>query len=68
MGPDSEVVDRALAALIAEIEAERDLAALEAAPYDTDPDLAWEAPPGPDLPYEGRVPRAVLRLADRRRR
>lgn len=65
---DSQIVDRALGALITELDAERELAALEANPYEDDPDLAWEAPPGPDLPYEGRVPASVSRLAARRRR
>jgi len=41
--------------------------ALESHPYEADPELAWEAPPGPDLPYEGAVPADVLRLARRRR-
>jgi predicted RNase H-like HicB family nuclease len=33
-----------------------------------DPDLAWPVVPGPDLPYEGKVPVEVLRLASKRRR
>lgn len=55
-GPDSQVLDRALRALIEHLEGERDRAALIAQPYDEDVDLAWQAPPGPDLPYEGDVP------------
>lgn len=42
--------------------------ALHALPYEEDVELAWEAPPGPDLPYDGRVPAEVLRLAEARRR
>jgi len=65
---NSQLVDRALSALIAELEAEHDLTALERALYDDDPDLAWQTPPVPDLPYNGRIPRAVTRLAAARRR
>jgi hypothetical protein len=65
---DSQIVDRALAALIEQLEAEAEAAALTADPYEDDPDLAWEAPPGPDLPYDGEVPADVLRLAAQRRR
>lgn len=66
---DSEIMDRALIALIDCLEAERELAALTEMPYEEDPELAWHAPPGPDLPYEGAVPPDVLELAaDRRRR
>lgn len=32
-----------------------------------DPDLTWQAPPGPDLPYDGVVPEQVRRLAAERR-
>lgn len=67
-GPDSRMFDRALAALIQKVEEELELAALSAHPYEDDPDLAWEAPPGPDLPYDGEVPREVAELARRRRR
>ncbi len=66
--PDSRIIDRALAALIEELEAQRELAVLEAHPYEQDPDLAWAAPPGPDLPYEGEIPPDVERLAAARRR
>ncbi len=66
--PDSRLIDRALEALRAQVEAERELAALEAEPYEEDPALSWSAPPGPDLPYDGEVPRDVVRLAARRRR
>jgi hypothetical protein len=66
-GPDSRVIDRALKALIEQVEAEQELAVLEALPYDEDPDLSWQAPPGPDLPYDGDIPEEVLQLARERR-
>jgi hypothetical protein len=66
-GPDSALLDRALAALIERLESDRERAALDAHPYEADPELAWQAPTGPDLPYEGVVPAEVLRLARRRR-
>lgn len=67
-GSNSQIVDRALVALIEQLEAEQERAALAALPYENDADLAWEAPPGPDLPYDGEVPADVLRLAEQRRR
>jgi hypothetical protein len=67
-GSDSVVIDRALCALLEELEGERELAALTAHPYDADPELAWEALPGPDLPYDGDIPDAVIELARQRRR
>lgn len=67
-GSDSRILDRALTMLIEDLEAERERAVLAALPYDDDPDLAWEAPPGPDLPYEGEVPEEVVQLARQRRR
>ncbi len=66
-GPGSVVVDRALAALIDQLEREHEEAVLLAQPYETDEELAWEAPMGPDLPYDGAVPPDVLDLAARRR-
>ncbi|MGH9127593.1 MAG: hypothetical protein ACRDY2_01180 [Acidimicrobiales bacterium] len=64
---DSTLVDRALAALLDTLESEREDLALEAMPYEDDPDLAWDAPRGPDLPYDGAIPPEVLCLAlDRR--
>ncbi|MGH8885913.1 MAG: hypothetical protein ACRDYX_12205 [Egibacteraceae bacterium] len=65
---NSQIVDRALAVLIEQLEAEQERAALAALPYEDDADLAWEAPEGPDLPYDGEVPADVLRLAEQRRR
>lgn len=67
-GPDSRVLDRALLALIHQLEEEAERAALVAHPYEDDGDLAWQAPSGPDLPYDGDVPEEVIRLARRRRR
>ena len=64
----SRLLDQALAALIEQLEAARELAALASHPYEEDPDLAWEAPVGPDLPYEGAVPDDVVELAKARRR
>jgi hypothetical protein len=65
--PDSELVDRALAALARELLTRQERAALAAAPYDEDPDLDWQAPAGPDLPYAGEIPEEVMRLAAERR-
>jgi hypothetical protein len=65
---DSQILDQALAALLERLEGERELAALSAAPYEDDPDLAWTGVTGPDLPYDGQVPAEVLRLATQRRR
>ena len=64
---DSELIDRALAALIDELEAERERSALTERPYEDDPELAWQAPLGPPLPYDHDVPKDVLDLAARRR-
>ncbi len=65
---DAQLVDRALAALLDEIETRREHAALDEHPYENDPDLNWEVPSGPSLPYDGAVPAEVLELARRRRR
>jgi hypothetical protein len=64
----SQIVDAALSALIEKIEEERERIALDRYPYEDDPDLSWEAPAGPQLPYEGEVPEDVLALARERRR
>lgn len=63
----SKLVDRALRALAEELEQERELAALEHHPYEEDPDLVWTVPPGPDLPYDGEVPKEVQQMARARR-
>lgn len=62
-GPDSRLVDEALRALIESRLAETEAAALALHPYDEDPDLAWHAPRGLLLPYDGPVPEDVLALA-----
>jgi hypothetical protein len=64
---DGQLVDRALAALVEEVETRQEQAALDEHPYEDDPDLSWEAPSGPALPYDGDVPAEVLELARRRR-
>lgn len=66
-GPDSELVDRALELLLRHLDAAREVAAIEAAPYEDDPALAWRAPDGPALPYDGDVPDEVRELAAQRR-
>lgn len=65
--PDSELLDRALELLLRHLDAERERRALIEHPYDDDPDVSWEAPPGPDLPYDGDIPDEVRRLASERR-
>jgi hypothetical protein len=67
-GSPSQIVDAALAALIEKVEAAGERAALDQLPYEEDQDLSWEAPPGPELPYDGEIPSEVLRLAQQRRR
>jgi hypothetical protein len=66
-GSDSTLMDRALALLVRHLEAERERAILSARPYEDDPALTWEAPSGPDLPYDGDIPADVLELARQRR-
>lgn len=66
--PDSQLIDQALTALAAAVMTRQELDALAAHPYDDDPDLAWAAPPTPDLPYDGAVPAEVMALAKTRRR
>ncbi len=63
---DSSLIDRALGALLDALDAEREELALDAMPYDADPELAWEVPGGPALPYDGEVPEDVQRLAQNR--
>jgi len=64
---DSQLIDRALALLIEHLERENELEALERHPYHDDSELAWDAPAGPSLPYEGEVPAEVIEMAARRR-
>jgi hypothetical protein len=66
-GPDSKLFDRALRAFLDELDAEQELSGLTAEPYERDPDLSWELPAAPGLPYEGPVPPDVVRLGKRRR-
>lgn len=65
---DSRIVDRALVALLDELESEQERQALQAMPYEEDPDLSWTAPSAPTLAYDGDVPVHVRRLAAARRR
>jgi len=65
---DSKLIDRALSSLLDAIEAEREQEALDAMPYETDPELSWVAPSGPDLPYDGEIPDVVKHLARTRQR
>ena len=65
--PDSKILDRALKALIDQVEGARELAALAARPYEDDPELSWAPAPGGDLPYDGEVPAEVVRMAAQRR-
>lgn len=65
---DSRLLDQALTALLDKLEAERELRALATHPYEDDLDLAWQAPSGPALAYDGDVPAGVERLAAARRR
>jgi len=65
---DSELIDRALRALLAEVEHQREREALERYPYEGDPELSWETAPGFPLPYEGPVPADLIELARERRR
>ena len=67
-GPDSHLIDRALQALIEEMQGAAELRALEKYPYESDPELAWEVSEGPSLPYDGKVPKKVQALARARRR
>lgn len=64
---DGQLVDQALDALLNEFETRQEHAALDEHPYEDDPDLSWEAPPGPSLPYDGAVPAEVIELARKRR-
>ncbi len=65
--PDSQLLDLALGALVDKVERAHEIAALEAQPYDADPELAWQAPPVIALAYEDPVPADVVELAERRR-
>jgi hypothetical protein len=65
---DAAMLDRALQALILEIESGEELEALRALPYDRDAELALPAAsPASELPYDGDVPTEILEIARRRR-
>jgi hypothetical protein len=64
---DSSLMDRALQALIDEIEAVAELRAIQAKPYDADEELSWDVADDP-LPYDGDVPLAVVERARAMRR
>jgi hypothetical protein len=66
--PDSRLIDRALQALLDELEGSAEVKALEAQPYDEDPELAWGASDGPPLAYDAKVPDEVLARARAMRR
>jgi hypothetical protein len=68
---DSTTIDRALLALIDQLEGRRERAALLGAPYEHDEELTLPDPSidwATDLPYDGAVPPQVLAMAERRRR
>ena len=65
---DSQLFDRALRALLDELDTAAELAAIDAAPYSDDPELQMPDPPvDDDLAYDGEVPADVIELAQRRR-
>jgi len=66
--PASRIVDRALETLVERLEAEQDLNALEKFPYEADAELNWEVDQVPGLPYDGKIPQEILRLAAQRKR
>ena len=61
------MLDQALAALEREAETAHEREVLTAHPYGEDFDTTWRPPPGPDLPYDAEVPKAVRTAAIRRR-
>ena len=65
---DSELLDRALVALLDLLDTEAELAAIAAAPYESDPELAMPGADPTEEDYLGSVPAAVRRLAKTRRR
>lgn len=65
---DSELLDRALRALLDELDARAELRALDQAPYDADEALQLPEPNlEGEIPYDGAVPADVIELARRRR-
>lgn len=64
---DSEIIDRALAVLLDALEGSFERKVLAERPYEADSELTWQAPFGPDLPYDGTIPEHVHdRVAERR--
>ena len=53
---DSELIDRALGALIDHLVAERERTALTEWPYEDDPELSWHVPVGPGSSLRRRRP------------
>ena len=64
---DSELFDLALIALLDTLDQEDELAAIEAHPYDKDPDLVVSVPQPFDESYDEAVPESVRLLAEQRR-
>ncbi len=64
---DSKLVDRALAALVEEMEERQELHALEAQPYKMTRTWLGSLSRVRICPYDGDVPAEVARLAARRR-
>ena len=64
---DSELFDRALVALLDLLDTEAELAAIAAAPYESDPEPAMPGADPTGENYLGSVPAAVRRLAKTRR-
>jgi len=61
------MLDRALAAFEREAEAAHERSVLAEHPYEEDFELSWRPPPGPSLPYDAEVPKAVRAAAGKRR-
>ena len=70
VGSDAELIDAALKSLIGDLEAKRDLAALDLWPYADDAELAMPEAlhdHADALEYHGSIPSDVTRLAQLRR-
>lgn len=67
---DSDLFDKALESVVRELNIERERAALERFPYTADAELLMPEPPGDsqnELAYDGKVPKRVRQLAEKRR-
>lgn len=65
---DAQMIDRALEALIVEVNAAAERDALRRLPYDKDRELDLPAATfAGELPYDGEVPREILETARKRR-